>query len=525
VSTIQNRTLHPHQMLGLKQLREALLSGSRSPLLGAPTAYGKTVVAVTIIRAYVMTPAKCGAKQRVILTVPAIELIDQTVKMLISEGITDIGVLQGNHPMANPNAQVQVASVQTLMNRRIPMAQCVLIDECHRWFDFYERWMAMPEWRKCKFIGMSATPWTKGLAKHFDTLCVPTTTKKLIETINPLTGRSFLSPFKVFAPDHPDLTGVGMVGDDYNKGQLGKAMLKPKLIANVVDTWLLRGRGRPSMCFAVNRAHAAALWAQFKAAGVKAAYIDGDTAYIDDEDSPTSRERIRSMSHAGLIEQVVNIGVLTTGCDWPWISCISLARPTKSEMLYVQIIGRGLRDYEGKDHCLILDHSDTTERLGFVDDLYDEMMALGLDDGKLSRSKSKPKDEEKPLPKECPSCNALKPPKTPVCPHCGFHAKVQSTVRAENGELVEIDRNRKPKKVEPTNEVKQLWYSMLLGHAASRGMKKGWAFHKYREKFGKGPGNQIREIALEPNAEVASWIRSRQIAYAKGRNAGQGARP
>lgn len=522
MSTHANRTLHPHQHKGLAQLREALLSGSRSPLLQAPTAYGKTVVAVTIIRAYIMTPLPCGTKRRVILTVPALGLIDQTVKMLISEGILDIGVIQAKHPMTNPNAQVQVASVQTLMNRKhIPMAQCVLIDECHRWFDFYGEWMANPVWRNTKFIGLSATPWTKGLGKYFDRLCIPTTTQELIDTINPNTGRSFLSPFVAYAPSHPDLSGVGTVAGDYHKAQLGAAMLKPKLIADVVSTWQMRGKGRPTMAFAVNRAHAAALWAEFRAAGVKAAYIDGREAYVDSDEigRGVSRDTIRSMSHAGLVEVVVNIGCLTTGCDWPWISCIVLARPTKSEMLYVQIIGRGLRDYEGKDHCLILDHSDTTERLGFVTDIHHDT----LDDGTLSRSEKKPQEEDKPLPKECPQCHALKPPRTPICPQCGFHAKVQSSVRAADGTLVQMTTSKKPK--EASNEQKQQFYSMLLGHAFARGMNPGWAFHKYVEKFGKGPGNQIRKISLEPNAEVASWIRSRQIAYAKSSARGQEARP
>jgi DNA repair protein RadD len=522
VSTIQNRTLHPHQMRALSQLREALLSGSRSPLLQAPTAFGKTVVAVTIIRAYITTPLPCGTKRRVILTVPAIDLINQTVAMLMSEGITDIGVIQANHPLTNAHAQVQVASVQTLLNRKhIPMAQCVLVDECHRWFDFYGEWMANPMWRNTKFIGLSATPWTKGLGKHFDRLVIPTTTQELIDTINPNTGRSFLSPFKVYAPSHPDLSGVGMVADDYNKAQLGKAMLKPKLIADVVSTWQLRGKGRPTMVFAVNRAHAQALWAEFRSAGVRAAYIDGKTSYVGDEESEVSRDTIRSMSHAGLVEVVVNIGCLTTGCDWPWINCIVLARPTKSEMLYVQIIGRGLRDYEGKDHCLILDHSDTTERLGFVTDIHHDELC----DGKLTRSQKKAKEEDKPMPKECPSCNALKPPKTPVCPYCGFHAKVQSTVRAASGELVEMTTAKKAKKVEATAAQKQEFYSMLLGHAAARGMNPGWAYHKYVEKFGKGPGNTIRKINLEPNAEVLSWIKSRQIAWANSKNRNEGARP
>jgi DNA repair protein RadD len=63
-------------------------------------------------------------------------------------------------------------------------------------FDFYAKWMALPEWQKVPFIGLTATPWTKGLGKLYDDLLIPTTTAELIE-------KQFLSPFKVFAPAIP----------------------------------------------------------------------------------------------------------------------------------------------------------------------------------------------------------------------------------------------------------------------------------------------------------------------------------
>jgi DNA repair protein RadD len=94
---------------------------------------------------------------------------------------------------------------------------------------------------------------------------------------------------------------------------------------------------------------------------------------------------------------VCNVGILTTGIDWD-VRCIILARPTRSRILFTQIVGRGLRNPPGKDHCLILDHSDNHLRLGFVTDPVPQT----LDDGVGPRRDERSKDE--PLPTECTSC-------------------------------------------------------------------------------------------------------------------------
>jgi superfamily II DNA or RNA helicase len=89
------------------------------------------------------------------------------------------------------------------------------------------------------------------------------------------------------------------------------------------------------LCFAVDRVHAKHLQAKFQAAGIVTAYIDAYTATPE-------RNRIAKAFHRGDIKVVTNVGCLTTGIDWD-VRCIILARPTKSEMLFVQMVGRGLR--------------------------------------------------------------------------------------------------------------------------------------------------------------------------------------
>jgi DNA repair protein RadD len=190
------------------------------------------------------------------------------------------------------------------------------------------------------------------------------------------------------------------------------------------------------------------------------------------------------------------------------VRCIVLARPTKSEILFVQIIGRGLRTSEGKEDCLILDHSDTHLRLGFVTDIHHDV----LDDGR-PRARSKACDRIR-LPKECPHCTFLKPPRTPNCPACGFKAEAVDKVEVADGELVEITGRRKRGDTASEDE-QAAFYAQLMGYARAHGYAGGWAAHKFRDKFGVWPNDYKDVPAVQPTPKVLSWIKSRQIAWAK----------
>src|ERR1700757_3518490 len=122
------RTLRPDQQQAIDDLRNAIAHGERRIILQAPTGFGKTVLASAIIE------RALDRSKRVLFTVPALSLIDQAVDAFRQEGITDVGVIQGQHEMTNWDMPVQVASVQTLMRRKIPKADVVMVDEAHRWF-------------------------------------------------------------------------------------------------------------------------------------------------------------------------------------------------------------------------------------------------------------------------------------------------------------------------------------------------------------------------------------------------------
>ncbi len=482
------RALRPHQQFAFDALRSSLSGGKRRPMLAMPTGGGKTLLAAAIVEGVLRR------QKRVIFVVPALSLIDQTVTAFWNEGIRGVGVIQGDHIETDLSRPVQVASVQTLQRRGYPDADVVIIDEAHRWFKSYAMWMADPAWQNKPFIGLSATPWTKGLGKHFDDLIIAATPQRLID-------EGYLSPFRVFAPSHPDLTGVGTVGGDYHEGQLAEAMNKAPLVADIVETWLKRGEDRPTLCFAVDRAHAKALGSKFQAAGVPTAYIDAYTKPID-------REVIRRRFHAGDVRVVCNVGTLTTGVDWD-VRCLILARPTKSEMLFVQIVGRGLRTAAGKRDCLILDHSDTHLRLGFATDIHHD----ALDNGDGVRRAGRKSSEA--LPKECPKCTYLRPPKMSLCPACGFKPERVSKIECDDGDLIEL-RGRKTK---AARFEKEALFGQLRVYARRKGYGDGWASNQFKAKFGVWP-NAVRDCPdREPTPEVLSWIKSRQIAFAKARSA------
>lgn len=435
--------------------------------------------------------------------VPALDLVDQTVEAFYTDGIRDIGVIQADHVMTDWSRPVQIASVQTLMRRSLPEASFAIVDEAHRWFDFYAAWMNHSDWLHRMFVGLSATPWTKGLGKHYDDLLIPTTIQELIDA-------GYLSDFRVFAPSHPDLAGVRTVAGDYHEGDLSRAMNKTPLVADIVETWIRMGEGRPTLCFGVDRAHAKSIQERFEQAGIPAGYQDALTP--KDE-----RKDIRRKFHAGEYKVVCNVGTLTTGVDWD-VRCIILARPTKSEILFVQIIGRGLRPAEGKQDCLILDHSDTHQRLGFVTDILHEE----LDDG--TKRKSKGAVPEERLPKECSKCHYLKPVGVHECPACGFKPQRQANVRVVDGSLQEL-RGRGIQvpagfvRLQQRFVPKDTFYSELLGYALAHNKKLGWAAHKYREMTGVWPNGYENMSAAIASPEVVSWIKSRNIAWAKRKHA------
>jgi DNA repair protein RadD len=384
-------------------------------------------------------------------------------------------------------------------------AEGILVHNCHVLHKQHLAWLADEKFKKVPFIGLSATPWTRGLGRYFQSLHVVATTQQMIDA-------GHLSKFRTFAVAAPDLEGVRIVAGDYHEGELSaRCQQDGKLTADIVKTWQERWGKGGTLVFAVDCAHAKQLQERFKAVGATVAYQDAATPIRE-------RNIIREQFQSGEVQVIVNIMTMTIGVDLD-VRCISFCRPTRSEMMFVQCIGRGLRTAEGKDALLLLDHSGTTERLGFVTDI--DVRHDHLDDGKPKREKSA---REAPLPKACEQCGYMSPRRERVCSNCGHaHPEKVSPIVERDGQLVEVtgqraQRRRSSPHYEATASERLAWYCQLCWIGRDRGYKPGWAAVQYRERFGSWPP---REWGMaepeEPQPKVLSWVKSRMIAWARGR--------
>jgi DNA repair protein RadD len=483
--------LYPYQETALARVWAAIDAGKTRIMVMLPTGGGKTVLAAHAI-------AHRGQQGKVsAFPVPMLNLINQTVERFEQYGLRSIGVIQGQHVRTNPNAALQVCSIQTLAARRRNGKQelknlgLVIVDEAHLKYDDIYRLMA--EWPDVVFIGLSATPWSRGLGLHWDELIVCETISGLIEwgRDHPKEG---LVPFITYAPGVPDLRKVkdNIGGDDYDVGQLAKVMDKSELVGDVVKTWLEKGENRPTFCYCVDRAHAKHVNDRFIEAGVASEYMDANTALFDRKDI---FDRLRS----GETKVICSIGVLIAGVDEPHVSCIICARPTKSPILWTQMIGRGLRRFEGKAHLLVLDHSGNSLRVGTVDTIFFDK----LHDGKKGVDLWSDEEREAAalakvrLPKLCPECSAVVSPQETKCSQCGHEFKPVCTVRAADGELVLLGSGAQAR-TGPTVDEKRQFYLEALGFARQYGKKDGFAFHKYQGRFGKHEKPRWHWRDLEP---------------------------
>lgn len=486
--------LRPLQQAALDRLKSSVSAGKRRIVLQLPTGAGKTVIAAH------MASGGLSKGNRTAFVVPQITLIDQTFERFVENGINpgDMGVTQANHPWRRPQAPLQICSVQTIDRRGFPDVRFVIVDECHVRFSAIDRWIE--ERPDVLFFGLSATPWARGMGEIWDDLIVPTTLAELIEL-------GWLAKFRVFAAAKPDLSGVKTVAGEYHEGQLSEVMSDKQIVADVVSTWLEKGDGRPTLLFAVNRAHAATLHDQFAGAGVPSAYIDGETPRED-------RQAILRQYARGDVRIICSVGTMTTGVDVT-CRCVVDAAPTKSEIRHVQKIGRGLRIEDGKADCIILDHAGNSLRLGLPTEIGRTTLRTGKSDEREAKER---KQKPEALPKDCQSCGCLNAPKSRACEACGAEFKRSHGVETVDGELVEIGVTSKPKgKSEPVidqlrRQGKQAIYSQLCAAQGSR--SDGWKAHKFRSIFDMWP-RHLDDIQVPVSAALSSWLHAERIRWAK----------
>jgi DNA repair protein RadD len=469
------------------------------PLIVAPTGSGKSfTIAMIVDRLFDTWP---HAHPRTVVLVPSKELAEQNAEKLRAVLPAHIGVdyYSASLGRKNASADVIVATIGSIYRDAglLGAIRCVVIDEAHlvkpEQAGKYRRFLnELAQFTQFAAVGLTATPFrgngvwlTQGKDPLFAGICHETKIADLIEA-------GYLAPLAL--PDggvstriDTDLVTISSTGD-YAIDEL-EAVVDLSINDVSAEAVRIAADRRRVIAFTPAVASAERLADALSTLGWRAAVVCGATPKRD-------RERLIAEFRAGRIRCLVTVLALATGFDVPDIDCIIWARPTRSPVLYVQGAGRGLRAAEGKRDCLWLDFSDTTDRLGPVDEVQ----------GRAAPTSSK-KQQQAPCAL-CPECRAeVRPAFLLVCPFCGTQLREESSpfTGASDAPVLSIHRRNdtqqcavtsvryaKHQKQGAPDSIRVEYYSGMLrvarewicpqhgGWAASKAV--GWLMHRAIDK-------------------------------------------
>lgn len=492
--------LRPYQEDAIHLVKKSLSDGNKRVILTLATGGGKSAICESIIS------GALKKNKKVMFLVNRVQLAYQMSSHLARAGVLH-GVLQGENTRGIYHNAV-IASIDTIHRRGYPEVDLILADEAHAAASSTKYHKLIEHYKDIPIIGVTATHFAKGLGKSykwgalFEDIVCPITIPELIE-------QKYLVDVDVYGPSEPDLSKVNVVAGDYNEKQLAEASDKPELIGDIVEHWFKLARGKQTIAFAVTIAHSKHIVRKFIEAGVSAEHVDYTMTY---EEKTSIYKRFRDCEFTILS----NCALLSEGADFPAAECMILARATKSRIRYMQMAGRVLRPYPGKERAIMLDHSGSAKYLGYPTDV----QPVELDDGKPKKSSRSRKEKKEKLPEPCPSCTYLKPYRVHKCPICGFAPERQSEVETVPGELKKMEKKGKKKVNALADMGKQEVYSQLLALKEERGYSSGWVSHNFRGIFSVWPKGML-EVCAEPSPEIRSYIKSKLIRYSKGRHKAQ----
>lgn len=273
--------LRPYQLDAIEKLRNGIRAGYKNQLLCSATGSGKSVIAASLLD-------ECAKKgNRAVFVCDRLSLINQTSALLDSYGIAH-GVVQAQHPRWRPYERIQVCSAQTLARRQWPEANLIVIDECHTITETVKNRISA---RDTIAIGLTATPFTKGLGKLYDNLVNVTSTQTLID-------EGFLSGYRIFACKEPDMEGVRVVAGEWEEKETSRRALE--VVGDCVKEYVEHCNGKKFICSAVNTAHVEELQRQFMAAGILCANYTYKTSEEEREEIVNEFKKLDSV-YRGLI--------------------------------------------------------------------------------------------------------------------------------------------------------------------------------------------------------------------------------
>lgn len=485
--------LREYQSGSLDGLRRGFAAGYKSQMLYAPTGAGKTEMAIALLDA----TKKKGNRAAMILD--RIILCDQTSQRLEKYKI-DHGVLQSGHWRYRPYEHIQVCSAQTLEKRgSFPGLTLMIVDEAHamrrQTIEFIKN---NPD---IKVIGLSASPFTKGLASVYENVVSTVTTKQLVD-------QGVLCPLRVFIAKEIDMAGAKKVAGEWSQAETSKRGMQ--ITGDVVAEWIkmtheIFGKPRKTIVFCSGVEHGTDLSKKFAEQGYNFISI----SYKDDDQF--KRDVIEDFSRPDTeIHGLIATDVLTKGFDVPDVMIGVSARPfSKSFSSHVQQMGRVMRGHPEKSFAVWLDHSGNYIRFQEEwDEVYNEGVTK-LEDGKEKAKKEKT-DKEKEAAK-CPKCGHLWASGSDTCLHCGYTREKRSMVESVPGQMEELSIGGKHSK-----DDKQAWYSMTQYMVKYHGWSPGRAAHTYKDKFGVWPKG-LADTPVAPSIEFNKAVKAALIRYLKGK--------
>lgn len=422
-------TPRPYQTRTIEECKRLVASGKRAPLVVCPTGGGKTFMAGMIAEG---TVRKGG---RFVWLVHRRELMRQAAETFRSFGL-DVGVAG-----LGPTAPVQVCMVQTLTRRgEVPEGTVVGFDECHHFAEENDWNRLVDAYKDSVRFGFTATPERadgQGLGHAFDSIVVAAQISELIEN-------GALVPCEVFA---------------------SKEKLPPKSIArHPLAAYLEHANGTSGLVFAHRVAKGEEFVRDFVEAGVSAAMVTGMTPGEE-------RDEILDRFRAGDLSVVVNVGVLTEGFDAPRATTCILARKIGSAGLYLQMIGRALRSFPGKNKAILIDLGNAVESFGPPDEEREfNLQGLGIVRKGASNAD-----------RFCQICGALIEDGDSCC-----MTDRDDALRIANLQLHKWDRMRA---LTPDKRVEYL--SRWIASGRTKGHKPGAAKFKYKAVFGYWPDPNV----------------------------------
>lgn len=498
--------LRDYQQEAIEALREGIRSGHKRQILCAPTGSGKTEMAMSVIE------EALKKNTRTAFITDRLSILYQTEARFDTHGL-DFGVMQSGHYRFKPWEPLQLCSSQTLARRGIDTSfKLAVVDECHVTYASTTNFLlAHPE---IITLGLSASPFTKGLGEIYSNVVNCTTTNKLIE-------QGWLSAIRVFAAKAIDVKGVKVASTgEWDAEELtGKGR---EIVGDIVQCWIdktqeLFGGPVKTIVFTPTVAYGAELCAKWQEAGynfVQISYKDGNDNtrrdILDDFRSPDTN-----------ITGLISCTALAKGFDVVDIRCGVDAHPyRKSLSSVIQQIGRVMRPHSSKEYALWIDHANNFTR--FYDDIttFFEEGLKGLGSDRLDSSPRKEPTEKTRSEILCAKCRCVLPPGSEVCPNCGHpRPKRKSGIEELPGELQEIVLGRNGKPLEPwlqdkESVAKQIWHYSLSKKGGNIQAARRFALAQYRNIYLEWPKGKIEDYdPEEPHPRLISRIKANLIRW------------